>query len=241
MKIPSRPIPGGILLSAVCLAATASAAATAPPAATTTPAPPPQAAPAAALPVASSGPQEVWRLDRSEPITYFIAEGSAESGFKAEDRTLAEWALEAWGRQTDPAVDMVPGPEATATIRVYWVPAGAGLYGEMRGRMVEGRLAADVFVHPDTDGLGADIGEMARLDPLFRDTVVYLTCVHELGHAFGLGHTSAFADIMYSFQYGGDFVAYFMRFREQLEVWDDIPRASPLSNADGGTFRSLYP
>ena len=219
MKISSRQIRGGVLLSAVFVAATA------PPAATQ--GPPSQ--------------QDVWRLDRSEPITYFIAEGSAESGFKEGDRILAEWALEAWGRQSDPPVEMVPGPEASATIRVYWVPAGAGLYGEMRGRLVEGRLAADVFVHPDTEGLGPDIAQRARLDPLFRDTVVYLTCVHELGHAFGLPHTGAFADIMYSFQYGGDFVAYFMRFREQLEVWDDIERALPFSTADGGAFRFLYP
>jgi hypothetical protein len=45
---------------------------------------------------------------------------------------------------------------------------------------------------------------------------------------------------MYSFQYGGDFVAYFMRFRDQLEVWDDIGLASPFSTTDGDTFRSLY-
>ena len=151
-------------------------------------------------------------MDVSGPLTYFIAEGSPDSGFKDGDRTLAQWALEAWGRQADPPLDLVPGPEASATIRIYWV----------------------------ADGLGPDIASRARLDPLFRDAVVYLTCVHELGHAFGLPHTSAFADIMYSFQYGGDIGAYFMRFREKVEEWDDIRQASPFSDADGGALRSLY-
>jgi predicted Zn-dependent protease len=107
-------------------------------------------------------------------------------------------------------------------------------------RRVNGRVVADVFIRPDTDGLGPDIARAARLDPLFRDTIVYLTCVHELGHAFGLPHTAAFADIMYSFQFGGDFAAYFLRFRERLGERDDIPGVSPFSAEDLAALRALY-
>ena len=56
----------------------------------------------------------------------------------------------------------------------------------------------------------------ARLDALFRDTIVYLTCLHELGHALGLAHTADFADVMYFFGFGGDITEFFGRYRRTL-------------------------
>jgi predicted Zn-dependent protease len=69
-------------------------------------------------------------------------------------------------------------------------------------------------------------------DALLRDTIVYLTCLHESGHALGLPHTAAFADIMYSFQYGGDIPEYFGRYRRKLTNREDIRKFSGISDAD---------
>lgn len=84
----------------------------------------------------------------------------------------------------------------------------------------------------DTDSLGRQIAQTAREDPLFRRTVVFLTCLHELGHAFGLRHTDAFTDIIYPFRYGGDFLTRFMRFRGELDRRSDSRSRIPLSAAE---------
>lgn len=193
-----------------------------------------------ALPGALSA-QRGGALDPSRPITYWIATGTPRSGYREGDRTLARWAIEAWARAVDPGTVVQESSEDDAVVRIRWVAAEEGLFGEMRERRVDGRFAAELFIHPQTDDLGADIAREARADPLFRDAIVFLTCVHELGHAFGLPHTAEFADIMYSFQYGGDFVAYFRRFRNKLGKREDIRTASPFSVGDRAALREVHP
>jgi len=73
-----------------------------------------------------------------------------------------------------------------------------------------------------------------------RDSIVYLTCLHELGHALGLAHTRDFRDIMYYFGYGGDVVEYFGRYRAQLRSRSDIAAVSGLSDTDVGRIKSTY-
>ena len=180
-------------------------------------------------------------LDAKRALTYFIADGSGQAGFHADDRQLALWALEAWRRSAAQALRFEPANESTALVRLYWVDANDGQYGEMRPLTVDGRPGAAVFVQPDVESLGEDLAPRARRDVLFRDSIVYLTCLHELGHALGLAHTRDFRDIMYFFGYDGEIVEYFGRYRAQLRARNDIASVSGLSDVDVRRLRAMYP
>jgi hypothetical protein len=191
-------------------------------------------------PASAQKPTTLAPLDSSSEITYFIAEGTDESRFTEADKDLAIWALEAWSQSSNGTLRFSSGPESSALLRVYWVPPSYGFYGEMQSLNIDGQRGAAVYIRPDTDALGEQIAQRSKDDPLFRDVILYLTCLHELGHALGLEHTAEFADIMYSFEFGGDVTEFFGRYRDMLNSREDIATVSGISDGDLKQLWALY-
>jgi hypothetical protein len=169
-------------------------------------------------------------------LRYWIAPcpEKEETGCQASDADLAQWALEAWQAASDGALVLERSAKMeNAHIRLYWVSGRSGLYGEARTITVEGIRGAEVYVLPA-------VARSDDRDPFLRDAIVYLTCLHETGHALGMPHTAEFADIMYSFQYGGDITEYFARYRRQLTARGDIRKHSGISPADRKKLLALW-
>lgn len=152
-----------------------------------------------------------------EPCTH------AETGCVAGDIELAHWALEAWAQASGGRLHFVESDREKARLRLVWALPTEGLYGETVPIRVNGMPGAQVNVR---------IMDSGTKDALMRATIVYLTCLHESGHALGLAHTSNFTDIMYSFQYGGDIPEYFARYRRKLTSRQDIRKNSGISPDD---------
>jgi len=149
---------------------------------------------------------------------------AGKSGCAPGDEDLARWAFEAWQKASSGKLHFVETKDREkAVIRLVWASEEQGLYGETVPIQVGNQRGAQIFVHNTVDGIQ---------DVLLRDTIVYLTCLHESGHALGLPHTAAFADIMYSFQYGGDIPEYFGRYRRKLSERTDIRKNSGISPSD---------
>jgi hypothetical protein len=178
----------------------------------------------------------------AETFTYWIEPCTRrEAECQSHDEQLAEWALTAWERASNGNLSFVRSPLSKARIRLYWASSGnRGLYGEARAITVDGKPGAEVDIRPSLHALGHKVEGVGSKDELFRHVVVYLTCLHETGHALGMPHTRAFTDVMYSFEYGGDILEYFGRYRRKLASRESIRDNSGLSSEDERRLLAIY-
>jgi hypothetical protein len=144
-------------------------------------------------------------------------------------RALKTWTEAAAGRVT-----LQVSPARDAAIRFHFTPTGEGLYGgtapvaDMRTGVM---LRADIMVTTAPD-----------YDPLSRSIVIYLTSLHELGHALGLDHTDDASTIMFRFKEPEDAPRYFAEYRTRIKSAEDIGSggATGLSSADIQALAALY-
>ena len=94
------------------------------------------------------------------------AETAKITGCQTADPELARWALDTWARESKSLLSTreLAAPEH-ARIRIRWASGAMNLYGETEPLLVEGHPGAQIFVLPDMNALGHEIGELARRDP----------------------------------------------------------------------------
>jgi hypothetical protein len=186
--------------------------------------------PLAALLILTAGVARAAHWAPGAVIRVWIDPTQAPSGGEAlVERAMKTWTTVAGGRFT---LDRSATRDAAA-IRVHFFTRD-WRYGMTQARPdpKTGLITeAEVVVAADADG-----------DALDRQIVVYLTALHELGHAIGLSHSADINDIMYLFRRPGDGERFFAAYRRRLGSADDIgsPRAPGLSPEDARLLRSLY-
>ena len=144
---------------------------------------------------------------------------------------LVERAMRTWTGAADGRFVLEKtAADKTAAVRVHFMSADYR-YGVTAPRVDR---QTGLIVRAEV-AIAADAGR----SPLERRIIVYLTALHELGHALGLEHTGDNTSIMYLFHLPDDGSRFFGAYQQRLRSGDDIGSAGFFS-LSGRWGRSQY-
>jgi hypothetical protein len=133
------------------------------------------------------------------------------------------------------------GEPAGARLRIRFAESGNGVYGEARRIQVKGLRGAEISPPSWHERARAPGGRSRLARPAAaRHGGLPGVPARISGHALGLRHTGALADIMYNFRYGGGLLESFQRHRRPRKSRLEIRSSSGLSAADVEAVRRLY-
>jgi tetratricopeptide (TPR) repeat protein len=140
----------------------------------------------------SEGQPRRWNLTSGQPLKVYIASGNYVPGYTDEMRNYIVEALNSWSQATNGKIrfNVVDGVDAAQIVCAFKNDKDNGEHAAEGGRTYP--LGGCAFLSTAIVYIETEVGGAAQRAEDYR-----VVCLHEMGHALGLGHSRNDRDIMY--------------------------------------------